>query len=173
VRAAADSTGVAAGVQRLIRQTHSEVPVVRVEALRNTLKEAVASRRFFTGLGSVFAASAVFLAALGLYGVVALAATRRRREIAIRLAMGASHSKILRSILAKAARLSLIGAALGLAGGFALAKGMASFLYEVRPTDPIIYTAAIVIALAITLTASLVPAISAARVDPVVTLKYE
>jgi predicted permease len=173
VRTATDPAGVAAAVQRLIRQTHSEVPVTRVEALRDTLDEAVASRRFLTRLGDMFAASAVALAALGLYGVVALAATRRRREIAIRLAMGASHSKIVRMILAKAARLSVISATVGLAGGFALARAMTSFLYEVRPTDPVIYAAACGIALAIALAASAVPAFSASLVDPVVTLKYE
>jgi putative ABC transport system permease protein len=173
VRTAADPAGMAAGVQGLIRRTHSEVPVTRVETLRDTLQQAVASRRFLTGLGGVFAASAVFLAALGLYGVIALAATRRRREIAIRLAMGASHSKIVRTILVKAARLSVISACVGLAGGFVLARAMGSFLYEVRPTDPVIYAAACGIALAIALAASVVPAVKAARVDPVMTLKYE
>jgi hypothetical protein len=173
VRAAADPAGVAAGVQRLIRRMHGEVPVTRVEALRETLREAVASRRFLTGLGVVFAASVVLLATLGIYGVVALATARRRREIAIRLAMGASHSKILRTVLGKAAGLSAVSAMAGVAGGFGLASGMASLLYQVRPAEPLVYGIACAIVVAIALSASLVPAIRAARVDPVVTLKYE
>jgi putative ABC transport system permease protein len=173
VRAAADPAGVAAGVQRLIRRAHGEVAVTRVEALRDTLQQAVASRRFLTGLGVVFAASAVFLATLGIYGVVALATARRRREIAIRLAMGASHSKIMRMVLGKAVRLSAISAAAGVAGGFGLASATVSLLYEVRPVDPVVYAMACVIVVAIALAASLVPAIRAARVDPITTLKYE
>jgi len=173
VRVATDPAGVAAGVQRLIRRTHGEVPVTRVEALRDTLQEAVALRRFLTGLGALFAASAAFLATLGIYGVVALATARRRREIAIRLAMGASHSKIMRTVLAKAAWLSAVSAAAGLAGGFGLARAMVSLLYEVRTADPVVYATASVIVVAIALAASLVPAIRAARVDPIRTLKYE
>ena len=102
-----------------------------------------------------------------------MAATRRRREIAIRLAMGASPSRIVGMIFAKAVGLSVISAAVGLAGGFVLSRAIASFLYEVRPTDPVIYAAACAIALAIALAASIVPAVKAARLDPVMTLKYE
>jgi predicted permease len=173
VRASVDSAGVAAGVQRLLRRAHGEVPVLRVETLREALNVAVASRRFLTSLGLVFAASATLLAALGIYGVVALATARRRREIAIRITMGASHPKILRMVLAKAAGLSVISSAAGLAGGFALARAMVSLLYEVRPADPVVYAAACAIVMAIGLAASLIPAASAARLDPVVTLKYE
>jgi putative ABC transport system permease protein len=173
LKAAEDPAGVAAGVQRLIRRTHGEVPVTRVEALRDTLQEAVAPRRFLTGLAMLFAASAVFLATLGIYGVVALATAQRRREIAIRLAMGASHSKIMRMVLANAARLSALSAAAGLAGGFGLAGAMVGLLYEVRSADPVVYAMAFLIVVAIALAASLVPAIRAARVDPIMTLKYE
>jgi ABC-type antimicrobial peptide transport system permease subunit len=87
--------------------------------------------------------------------------------------MGASHSKIMRMVLAKAAGLSAISAAAGLAGGYGLASAMVSLLYEVRPADPVVYALACVIVVAIALAASLVPAIRAARVDPIMTLKYE
>ena len=173
VRASVDPAGVAVGVQRLLRRAHGEVPVLRVETLRDTLNEAVASRRFLTSLGAVFAASATFLAALGIDGVVALATAGRRREIAIRITMGASHPKILRTVLAKAAGLSIISSAVGLAVGFALARAMGSLLYEVRPADPMVYAVACAIVMAIGLAAGLVPAARAAWLDPVVTLKYE
>ena len=87
--------------------------------------------------------------------------------------MGASHSKIMRTVLAKAAWLSAVSAAAGLAGGFGLARAMVSLLYEVRTADPVVYATASVIVVAIALAASLVPAIRAARVDPIRTLKYE
>jgi ABC-type antimicrobial peptide transport system permease subunit len=173
VRASVDSPAIAASVQRLLHRAHGEVPVLRVETLRDTVNEAVASRRFLTSLGAVFAASAAFLAALGIYGVVALATARRSREIAIRITMGATHPEILSIVLAKAAGLSVVSSAAGLAGGFALARAMVSLLYEVRPADPLVYAAACAIVIAIGLTASLVPAARAARLDPVVTLKYE
>ena len=173
VRASGDPKGVATGVQRLIRRAHGEVPVILVETLRETLNHAVASRRFLTRLGIVFAASAAFLVTLGIYGVVALATARRGREIAIRMTMGASHSKILRMVLAETVALSGISSAAGLVCGFALARAMVSLLYEVRPADPVVYAAAWAIVVAIALAASLVPATRAARVDPVVTLKYE
>jgi putative ABC transport system permease protein len=87
--------------------------------------------------------------------------------------MGATHPEILSIVLAKAAGLSVVSSAAGLAGGFALARAMVSLLYEVRPADPLVYAAACAIVIAIGLTASLVPAARAARLDPVVTLKYE
>jgi predicted permease len=173
VRAAADPAGVAASVERMIRRTHSEVPVVRVETMREMLDGAVASRRFLTGLGVVFAASATLLAALGIYGVVALAMARRRREIAIRMAMGASHPRIFSMVMGKAAKLAAASAIVGLAGGSAVERAMVSLLYEVRPGDPEIYAAACLIVMAVGLAASFVPAFRAARVDPVAALKYE
>jgi ABC-type antimicrobial peptide transport system permease subunit len=144
-----------------------------VDTLRDTLNNAVASRRFLTRLGVAFAAAAALLAMLGIYGVVALTTTQRRREIAIRMTMGASHSKILRTVLAEAAALSVVSSALGLVGSFAVTRVMVSLLYEVRPADPVIYAVACAIVLAVALAASVVPATRAARVDPVVTLKYE
>ncbi|HTX34885.1 MAG TPA: ABC transporter permease [Bryobacteraceae bacterium] len=168
-----DPAGVAAGVQRMIRRTHGEVPVLRVETLRQMLDSAVASRRFLTRLGVVFAASATFLAALGIYGVVSLATARRRREIAIRIAVGASHPEIFRMVIGKAARLAVASAAVGLAGGMAVERAMLSLLYEVRPGELATYAGACGIVMAVALGASFVPALRAARVDPVVALKYE
>jgi putative ABC transport system permease protein len=98
----------------MIRARYGDVPADRVETLRRMLDSAVASRRFLTRLGAVFASSATFLAALGLYGVIPLLAARRRREIAIRMAVGASHAGIFRMVVAKAARLTLFSVAAGL-----------------------------------------------------------
>jgi predicted permease len=173
VRTAADPAGIAAGIQRMIRATHSEVPITRVETLRQMLNDAVASRRFLTRLGVLFAASATLLAALGIYGVVSLATARRRREIAIRMAVGASHPNIFRMVIAKAVKLAIASAAVGLAGGIAVERAMVSLLYDVHRGDPMIYAGTCAIVIAVGLLASFLPALRAARVDPVVALKYE
>jgi putative ABC transport system permease protein len=173
VRTVAGPAEVAASVQRMIRSTHGEVPILRVETAREMLDGAVASRRFLTRLGVLFAASATFLAALGIYGVVSLATARRRREIAIRMAVGASHPKVFRMVMGKAARLAAASAAIGLAGGIAVERAMVSLLYDVRPGEPPIYAVACAIVMAVGLVAAFLPALRAARVDPVAALKYE
>ena len=174
VRAAGpDAAGIAASMRRMLHDTHGEIPIVRVETLRQILDGSVASRRFLTRLGIVFAASATFLAALGVYGVMALATARRRREIAIRLAVGATHPDIFGMLIGKGARLSAASALAGLAAGIAVARAIAALLYQVRPNDPPAFLAACGIVLAVGLLASLAPALRAARVDPVRALKDE
>jgi ABC-type antimicrobial peptide transport system permease subunit len=133
----------------------------------------MASRRFLTRLGMVFAAAATFLAALGIYGVVSLATARRRREIAIRMAVGASHPNIFGMVMGKASKLALASAVVGLAGGVAVERAMVSLLYEVRPGELPTYAWACAIVIAVGLAAGFVPAWRATRVDPVVALKYE
>jgi putative ABC transport system permease protein len=133
----------------------------------------VASRRFLTRLGVLFAASATLLAALGIYGVVSLATARRRREIAIRMAVGASHPNIFGMVIGKAAKLAAASAALGVVGGIAVQKAMVSLLYDIRPADPMVYLSTCAIVIAVGLLASFLPALRASRVDPVIALKYE
>ncbi len=173
VRSAADPAGIAANVQRMLRASYGEIPVTHVETLRQMLAGAVASRRFLTQLGVVFAASATFLAALGLYGVIALAAARRRQEIAIRIAIGASRPEVFRMVIWQAARLTLVGVAVGAICGMEIERVIASLLYAVRPAEPWIYAGACAIVLVVALLASFLPALRAARVDPLVALKYE
>jgi ABC-type antimicrobial peptide transport system permease subunit len=173
LRTAADPTGVAASVRNMIRQTHSEVPIARVETLQQVLDSAVASRRFLTRLGVVFAAYATFLAAVGLYGVVSLAAARRRREIAIRIAIGASHPAVFRMVISRALILTLASVAAGLLCGIGIERTIVSLLYDVHPAEPAVYAVACAIVMAVGLVASFVPAVRAARVDPAVALRYE
>jgi predicted permease len=173
VRTAGDPAAVVASVRRMIRDTDNQVPVTRVETLRQVLDGAVASRRFLTLLGVVFAASATVLAALGLYGVVSLAAARRRREIAIRMAVGASHPEVFRMILLRAAKLTIASVAAGVFCGVGVERAILSLLYDVRPADVTIYAGACGIVIAVGILASLLPALRAAQVDPVVALKWE
>jgi putative ABC transport system permease protein len=172
-RTAADSAGIAPGVQEMVRRVYPEVPITRVQTLRQMLDGAVASRRFLTRLGGVFAASAIFLAALGLYGVVSLAASRRRHEIAIRMAIGASHPDVFRMVLGRAVKLTLASVAPGLLGGIGVERAIAGLLYNAHPAAPALYAGACGIVIAVGLLAGLLPALRAARVDPVIALKYE
>ena len=173
VRTAADPVGTTAGVRGLLRKNHGEVPITHVETLRQLLDGAVASRRFLTRLGIVYASYATFLAALGLYGVVSLAAARRRREIAIRMAIGASHPDVFRMVIARALKLTLGGVAMGILFGFGIGRTIVSMLYDVRPANLAVYAGACAIVIAVSLLASFLPALRAARVDPSVALRYE
>jgi putative ABC transport system permease protein len=173
VRTAADPAGVAASVRGMIHDTSPQSPVTRIETLRQGLDNAVSSRRFLTRLGAVFAVSATFLAMLGLYGVVSLGAARRRREIAIRIAVGASHPDIFRMVIAKALRLTLTSVALGLFCGVGIERAIVSLLYDVRAADPALYAGACAVVVVVALLASVLPALRAAGGDPVVALKYE
>jgi putative ABC transport system permease protein len=173
VRTAADPAGVAASMRRMIHDTSPQTPVTRIETLRQGLDNAVSSRRFLTRLGVVFAVSATFLAMLGLYGVVSLAAARRRREIAIRMAVGASRPDIFRMVISQALRLTLISVAIGLFCGVGIERAIVSLLYGVRAADPTLYAAASAIVVAVGLLASVLPALRASGSDPVVALKYE
>jgi putative ABC transport system permease protein len=169
----ADPAGIAASMRGMIHDTSPQSPVTRIETLRQGLDNAVSSRRFLTRLGVVFAVSATFLAMLGLYGIVSLATARRRREIAIRMAVGASHPDIFRMVISQALRLTLISVALGLFCGVGIERAIASLLYDVRAADPAVYAAACTIVVAVGLLASFLPALRAAGGDPVVALKYE
>jgi len=125
------------------------------------------------GLIGAFAAIAVLLTAVGLYGVLAQAVTQRRREIGIRMALGAAPSDVLRNILWNALGLITAGLGVGLAGAIAVTRVMKNLLFEVSPLDPVAFAAACVSMVAIGMFAGFVPASRAAKFDPVVTLRNE
>ena len=121
----------------------------------------------------VFAALSVLLAAIGLYGVVAHVVTQQRREIGIRMALGARSGDVLSRVLRNALSMVAVGLALGLVGAFALTRVMKNLLFEVSPLDPLALALACAAMTLIGLFAALVPASRAARVDPVATLRDE
>ena len=132
---------------------------------------ALAPDRFLLFLLGGFAVGALLLAAVGVYGVVAEAVVSRTREIGLRMAMGAARTRILRQVLVEALVLASWGAALGLGGGVLVAGGLRVVLYEVSPTDPWAYLAAVPVLFAVVLTASLLPALRAARLHPMDALR--
>jgi predicted permease len=161
-----DAAAVLAAAQREVQALDAALPVARPSSLDALVKEDMAAPTFYLLLLSVFAVLAVGLAAVGLYGVVAYLASRRTREIGIRIALGARVEEIVRLTVWQGARPALLGAAVGLAGALALGRYVRSILYEVAPSDPLAIMATVVLLIAVVLLATAVPALRAARIPP-------
>jgi predicted permease len=148
-------------------------PVTKVRTIEQVIERSAGPQRLAAQLLTTFAAAALLLAALGIYGVVSYAVSRREREIGVRMALGARAGDVLRMMLGEGLRLSIIGVACGIAAALALARLLAAFLYGVSATDPLTYA---LVAVALTLVAalaSLLPARRATRVDPAISLRAE
>jgi putative ABC transport system permease protein len=130
-------------------------------------------QRFEALLLSAFAALAFLLTAIGLYGVISYSVVQRTREMGIRIALGAQNQNIFLMVLRRGAMLTLIGAAIGLTTSFFAARLLRALLYEISPIDPATFIAVPLLLLAVALLASYIPARRAARVDPLVALRYE
>jgi predicted permease len=173
IRTVADPRSVIADVQNLIRRTDREIAIPQAKTLNEILSKAVAPRRFATFLGLVFALSATFLAAIGLYGLTSLTASQRTREIGIRMALGAHRGQIVRMMIWQTIRLSIVGLGCGMACGLAAARLLGAFLYEMKPSDPLTFACVAAGLLVVSLAATYVPARRATTVDPVAALKWE
>jgi ABC-type antimicrobial peptide transport system permease subunit len=118
-----------------------------------------------------FAALGLFLASLGIYGVITYSVTRQTQEIGIRMALGATQGRVQLDVIGKTLRLALIGIAVGLIASFAVARLIASLLFHTEPTDPLTFTAMVVLLAAIALLAGYLPARRASKIDPLVALR--
>jgi putative ABC transport system permease protein len=148
-------------------------PIYAVRTMEQTISGSVAERRFTMLVLIIFAATALLLAAVGIYGVMSYAVTRRTHELGIRAALGASRGEIVGLVLRQGMRLAAIGIAGGLAAALALTRLMAGLLYGVRPADPATLAAVALLLGAIALAACYVPARRATAVDPVIALRCE
>jgi putative ABC transport system permease protein len=137
------------------------------------LESSLGQRRLSMILLGAFSAIAMLLASIGIYGVLAYSVTQRSRELGIRMALGAARGRVLRLVIGQGMALAGIGIGVGLVGAFALTRLLASQLYSVTPTDPLTFTAVSLLLASIALVATLVPALRATRVDPVVALREE
>jgi putative ABC transport system permease protein len=160
-------------VRAAIREVNAEQPVYNVRPVTQLLAQSVARRRFNMLLLGTFAALALVLAALGIYGVMAYSVTRRTHELGIRLALGAQRGDILRLVVGQGMVLVGTGAALGLVAALLGARLMASLLFGVSALDPLTYFGVALLLAAVALVACLIPARRATRVDPMVALRYE
>jgi predicted permease len=173
VRTTGDPSALASSVRAQIASIDPEQPIYNLTTLDDTLAESVAPRRFDMLLVGIFAGLALALATVGIYGVMAFSVTQRTHEIGIRMALGAERREVLGLILRQGLRLALAGVAAGVAGAFGLTRFLSSFLYGVKPTDPLTFIAVSLILTAVALVASYLPARRATKVDPVVALRYE
>jgi predicted permease len=173
LRTGAPPRSLAAVAERVVHGLDAELPVARVATLEEVLARSVSEPRFYALLLGSFAATALFLAALGLFGVMSYAVAQRTREIAVRVALGATRRELLAMVLRDALVLGTAGVALGLAGALLLSRVIASMLFSLSPRDPATLAGVAVLLLATALLASGLPALQATRVDPVVALRSE
>jgi len=166
-------TGVAEGIRAEIRRAAPDLPIQGTVTMDEAVAASVAQPRFRTVLLGLFATAAMLIASCGLYGLMAYAVTERRREIGVRMALGADRRDVLRLVLTRALRIVLAGLVVGLAGAAGVTRVLQTFLFGVTPTDPLVFTAVTLLLLAVGLMAAWMPARRATRIDPWAALRAE
>lgn len=173
VRTSLEPRALAGAVRREVLDLDPDLPISTVRSMQELVSASLSRRKFSMWLLSVFAGVAFLLAVVGIYGVISYMVTQRTYEMGIRLALGAGRFSILRLVLGQSALLAVTGIALGLLGSLALSRVIASMLFNVQATDPAIFLAVAGTLIAVALLASLLPAIRATHVDPMVILRFE
>ena len=173
VRTATEPERMANILRATVRSIDPQLPLAQVQSMERAVSNSEASRRFNTVVISAFAIAAVLLAALGIYGVIAFSTALRTQEMAIRMALGSQRAGILRLVFASAAKVAMLGCAIGLLGVAAASRLLGSFLFGVSPFDPLALTLAAVFVLLLAWLASLLPARRAASVNLMSVLRAE
>jgi putative ABC transport system permease protein len=173
VKTSGDPTAYAGAVRRAVRAIDSGLPAYSIVPLDTILSDSIAQRRFSMLLLALFASVALFLASVGLYGVVAYTVSQRTQEIGVRMAIGAQRGDVLRMVLGGGMKLAFLGIAIGVAAALALAGLVSSMLFGVTPFDPASYAATSLLLLTVAALACYVPARRAMRVDPLIALRTE
>jgi putative ABC transport system permease protein len=173
VRTSPDPLSIAPAIRSELRSLDRNLLIGSITTMEEMVARRTASRRFNTLLMAIFAAVALTLAAVGLYGVLSHSVSQRQQEIGIRMAMGAQVGDVLKLVVGQGMRLSLIGVAVGLAGAFGLTRLMARLLFGVKPTDPLTFALVTAMLIAVALVACYIPARRAAKVDPIAVLRCE
>lgn len=171
IRAAGDPAALIPAIRRVVAEVEPGQPLHNVMSMEQRLAETTTSRRLNTVLLGSFAAVALLLTVVGIYGVMSYAVTQRRREIGVRMALGARKGAVLGMILQGGLRLTLLGVAIGLAGALVLTRHLSSQLYSVEAFDPVTFAGVAVVLTGVALLACWVPAMRASRVEPLVALR--
>ena len=169
----ATPASVADGIRAEIRRAAPDLPIESTVTMDEAVAASVAQPRFRTLLVVLFATAATLIATCGLYGLMAYAVTQRRREIGVRMALGADRRDVLRLVLTRALRIVVAGVIVGLAGAVGVTRVLQTFLFGVTPTDPIAFTIVTLLLMAVGLMAAWLPARRATRIDPCAALRAE
>ena len=173
VRTAGDSTAMATAIRDAIWTVDRDQPISSVEPLETLIAVVDAGNRVVTKLMVFFGALAMFLGAIGIYGVMAHVVSQRIHEIGIRMALGASPAQVMRMVISQGLKLASIGIAVGVLFALAASRGLETMLYQVAPSDPATFLGVPVLFAAVALAACYIPAQRGMRVDPLVALRYE
>lgn len=173
LRTAGEPAALAAAMRREFRAVNAQLPVFQLQTMDDMYRESMWEQRLYSTMFGAFAAVALLLAAVGLYGVMAYMVTLRTHEIGVRMALGAQRGDMLRMVVRQGIRLTALGVVIGLIGAFAVTGTLKNFLYGVTPSDPATFLGIPLVLSLIALLASWVPARRATRVDPMLALRYE
>jgi ABC-type antimicrobial peptide transport system permease subunit len=172
IRTAADPAATLAAARKIVKELDPTLPP-KTDTLTGVLAASLLTRRFNLILVGIFAASALVLAMVGIYGVMAYSVARRSREIGVRIALGATGGNVLRLVLRQALLTALAGVAAGMVGSLLLTRLVRSLLFEISPTDPLTFTGVALVSLAVAALAAYAPARRAASIDPLEALRSE
>ncbi len=173
VRTANESATLEGSIRHAVRELDPSLPVYNLWSMEEVVSKSMVQPRFLALVLATFSGIALFLAAIGIYGVMAYSVAQRTQEIGVRMALGARPLHVLRLIFQQSLGMLLIGVVIGLAGAFALTRLMRTMLFEVTATDPLTYVSVIGLLTVVALLACYIPARRAAKVDPLIALRYE
>ena len=173
LRAQASPEVVVPAVRQILAKINSDEVMYGTETMDDIISDSLAARRFGMILLGVFAALALILSCVGIYGVISYLVGQRTHEIGVRIALGAQRTDVLRLILGQGARMALIGVAIGIAAALGLARFMAAQLFGVTAHDPLTFTGVAIVLMLVAIAACYIPARRAMKVDPIVALRYE
>jgi putative ABC transport system permease protein len=173
LRSPGDPRAVAGALRVALRTVDSQLPIQAIRTMEDVVDLSVAQRRFQLTLMAAFAACALLVASLGIYGVVSYSVMKRRNEIGIRMALGAQRADLLGMVIRQGMTPVVIGLVAGIAAALSLGRAIRSLLFGVQPTDPLTIVGVTLTLLAVSALACLIPARRAMRVDPMVALRHE
>ena len=168
-----NSTATSATLRGVIRSVDKNEPIASIGTMEQLISQSVAAPRFRTLLLGIFAGLAFLLSVVGIYGIISYSVSQRSHEMGVRMALGAERHEVVRLVVGQGMRLTLMGVAVGLVAALGLTRLLASYLYSVRPTDPVTFVVVSAVMIAVALLASYIPARRATKVDPVVALRHE
>ena len=173
VRTSGDPKSLAVGIRAAVREVDPGLPVYGLRPMSEVVDRSMVQPRFLSLLLATFSGIALFLAAIGIYGVMAYSVAQRTQEIGVRMALGAPRLHVLRLVFGQGFVLLTVGVLIGLVGAFALTRLMHSLLFGITPTDPLTYSSVVGLLAVVALLACYIPARRATKVDPLVALRYE